>query len=88
MTWVGCGGLRCRRGSGAVAERHGHQLRRRAGSRYGAYNLVLNAQGRIQGDLYVWRNGSELDLELEIAADQSEALLRHFTVSSSWTTWK
>jgi len=44
----------------------------------GAYNLVLNAQGRIQGDLYVWRNGSELDLELEIAADQSEALLRHF----------
>ena len=42
----------------------------------GAYNLVLNAQGRIQGDLYVWRNGEQL--ELEIAANQSDALLRHF----------
>jgi len=42
----------------------------------GAYNLVLNAQGRIQGDLYVWRGGD--DLEVEIAADQTEALLGHF----------
>jgi folate-binding protein YgfZ len=45
----------------------------------GAYNLVLNAQGRIQGDgnvwRGVWRDGD--DLELEIAAEQSEALLAH-----------
>ncbi len=44
-------------------------------SQTGAYNLVLNAQGRIQGDLNVWRDGE--DLELEIAADQSAALLAH-----------
>ena len=42
----------------------------------GAYSLVLNAQGRIQGDLYTWRSGTEL--EIEIAADQTEALLGHF----------
>ena len=42
----------------------------------GAYNLVLNAQGRIQGDGYVWRNGDSL--EIEITAEQSEALLAHF----------
>ena len=41
----------------------------------GAWNLVLNAQGRIQGDLHVWRDGDEL--ELEIAADQYEKLLAH-----------
>ncbi len=41
----------------------------------GAWNLVLNAQGRIQGDLWVWRDGDRL--ELEIAADQSEKLLAH-----------
>lgn len=41
----------------------------------GAWNLVLNAQGRIQGDLWVWREGEEL--ELEIAADQYEKLLAH-----------
>jgi len=34
----------------------------------GAWNLVLNAQGRIQGDLAVWRSGETL--ELEIAVDQ------------------
>jgi len=51
----------------------------------GAYNLVLNAQGRIQGDLYVWRSGNEL--ELEIAADQTEALLGHFDKFTSWTMW-
>jgi folate-binding protein YgfZ len=42
----------------------------------GAWNLVLNAQGRIQGDLTVWRNGD--DLELEIAANQNGKLLAHF----------
>ena len=42
----------------------------------GAWNLVLNAQGRIQGDLTVWRNGESL--ELEIAADQYEKLMAHF----------
>ena len=42
----------------------------------GAWNLVLNAQGRIQGDLTVWRGGDE-SLELEIAADQFERLIGH-----------
>lgn len=42
----------------------------------GAYNLVLNAQGRIQGDCLVWRCGEAL--EIEIAVDQSDALLAHF----------
>jgi folate-binding protein YgfZ len=41
----------------------------------GAWNLVLNAQGRIQGDLHVWREGDAL--ELELAADQRERLLAH-----------
>ena len=41
----------------------------------GAWNLVLNAQGRIQGDLTVWREGE--DLELVIASDQYERLLKH-----------
>jgi folate-binding protein YgfZ len=43
----------------------------------GAWNLVLNAQGRIQGDLTVWRSGDDT-LEIEIAADQLERLLTHF----------
>ena len=42
----------------------------------GAWNLVLNAQGRIQGDLTVWRDDDHLSLE--IAADQYEKLLGHF----------
>ncbi len=41
----------------------------------GAWNLVLNAQGRIQGDLTVWRDKDTL--ELEIAADQYERLIAH-----------
>lgn len=41
----------------------------------GAWNLVLNAQGRIQGDLVVWRDGDKL--ELEVAADQYERLVGH-----------
>jgi folate-binding protein YgfZ len=41
----------------------------------GAWNLVLNAQGRIQGDLHVWREGDALDLT--IAADQYDRLLAH-----------
>lgn len=45
------------------------------GSNAGAWNLVLNAQGRIQGDLHVWREGEAL--ELEIAADQYDKLLAH-----------
>ena len=43
--------------------------------RGGAWNLVLNAQGRIQGDLTVWRDGEEL--ELDIAADQFDKLMGH-----------
>jgi folate-binding protein YgfZ len=56
----------------------------------GAWNLVLNAQGRIQGDLTVWREppqgqgpaagdpGPDNDeLELELAADQYDRLLAH-----------
>lgn len=42
----------------------------------GAWNLVLNAQGRIQGDLTVWRE--EEALELVMTADQQEKLLAHF----------
>jgi folate-binding protein YgfZ len=45
------------------------------GAHAGAWNLVLNAQGRIQGDLHVWREGEKL--ELEIAADQYDRLLAH-----------
>ena len=41
----------------------------------GAWNLVLNVQGRIQGDLTVWRESD--DLELEVTADQSDKLLAH-----------
>jgi folate-binding protein YgfZ len=41
----------------------------------GAWNLVLNAQGRIQGELTVWRDRDAL--ELAIAADQFEKLLNH-----------
>ena len=41
----------------------------------GAWNLVLNAQGRIQGDLTVWRVGD--DLELEVTAGQADKLLSH-----------
>lgn len=45
------------------------------GTNAGAWNLVLNAQGRIQGDLYVWRENDEL--EIAIAADQYDRLLAH-----------
>jgi folate-binding protein YgfZ len=41
----------------------------------GAWNLVLNAQGRVQGDLTVWREND--GLELDIAADQHEKLKSH-----------
>jgi folate-binding protein YgfZ len=44
-------------------------------SNAGAWNLVLNAQGRIQGDLCVWRDGEQL--EIEIAVDQFERLIAH-----------
>ncbi len=46
------------------------------GENAGAWNLVLNAQGRIQGDLNVWREGETL--ELEVAANQYDRLLAHF----------
>jgi folate-binding protein YgfZ len=45
------------------------------GPNAGAWNLVLNAQGRIQGDLDVGREGDEL--QLTIAADQYDRLLAH-----------
>jgi folate-binding protein YgfZ len=41
----------------------------------GAWNLVLNAQGRIQGDLTVWREGDELELVIE--ASQLDRLMAH-----------
>jgi folate-binding protein YgfZ len=41
----------------------------------GAYNFLLNAQGRIQGDAYVWRDGDAL--EIEVTAAQFETLLAH-----------
>ncbi len=45
------------------------------GDHGGAWNLVLNAQGRVQGDLTVWREND--GLELDIAADQYEKLKTH-----------
>ena len=45
------------------------------GTHAGAWNLVLNAQGRILGDLTVWRE--EEKLELVIADDQFERLMEH-----------
>ncbi len=45
------------------------------GTNAGAWNLVLNAQGRIQGDLTSWREGD--NLELVISADQYDKLLAH-----------
>jgi folate-binding protein YgfZ len=50
------------------------------GAQTGAWNLVLNAQGRLQGDLTAWRERDEAggdELELEIAADQYEKLMAH-----------
>jgi folate-binding protein YgfZ len=52
----------------------------------GAWNLVLNSQGRIQGDLEVWRGwtgaASESvasdEVEIQIEASQTERLLAHF----------
>ncbi|MGA8043939.1 MAG: folate-binding protein [Terracidiphilus sp.] len=41
----------------------------------GAWNLVLNAQGRILGDLTVWRDGEAL--EIAIDASQYDRLLAH-----------
>ncbi len=45
------------------------------GENAGAWNLVLNAQGRIQGDLHVWREND--DLRLTIASYQYDRLLAH-----------
>jgi folate-binding protein YgfZ len=45
------------------------------GENAGSWNFVLNAQGRIQGDLHVWREGDAF--ELVIAANQYEKLLAH-----------
>lgn len=42
----------------------------------GAWNLVLTAQGRILGDLTVWR-GNEEDLQIEVEACQAERLMAH-----------
>jgi folate-binding protein YgfZ len=44
-------------------------------SNAGAWNLVLNAQGRILGDLTIWREGD--GLELVIATDQYDKLIAH-----------
>jgi len=47
----------------------------------GAWNLVLNAQGRIQGDLTVWREGESLELELDSCQyDRLLAHLEHFII--------
>jgi folate-binding protein YgfZ len=44
-------------------------------SNAGAWNLVLNAQGRILGDVTVWREGD--NLELVISGNQYDKLLAH-----------
>jgi len=41
----------------------------------GAWNLLLSAQGRIQGEATTWREGD--NLTLEIAADQYDRLIAH-----------
>jgi folate-binding protein YgfZ len=47
----------------------------------GAWNLVLNAQGRIQGDLTAWREEENLELELEVGQyDRLLAHLEHFII--------
>ena len=45
------------------------------GPHAGASNFVLNSQGRIQGDLMVWRD--EDNLELELAANQYNRVISH-----------
>lgn len=45
------------------------------GPNAGAWNFVLNAQGRILGDLRVWRKGEKLEIEMD--ADQADRLLAH-----------
>lgn len=42
----------------------------------GALNLVLNAQGRIQGELNVWRGAAD-EIELDIEDAQAEKLITH-----------
>ncbi len=70
-----------------LAQRHGTNTVNDLVRNAGAWNLVLNAQGRIQGDLTVWREGDDT-LELEIAADQyGEAAGAISNASSSWTMW-
>jgi folate-binding protein YgfZ len=47
----------------------------------GAWNLVLNAQGRIQGDLTVWRDADDLELEIDaVQYDKILAHLNHFII--------
>jgi hypothetical protein len=53
----------------------------------GAWNLVLNAQGRIQGDLHVWREGDALDLGRLPPISGTTACWPTSTASSSWTMW-
>src|SRR5580704_7646369 len=38
----------------------------------GAWNLVLNAQGRIQGDLTVWREGEEMSPQRRIPVNAAK----------------
>ena len=44
----------------------------------GAWNLVLNAQGHIQGDLTVWRGGEELSPQRRSASATAGAWRRPF----------
>ncbi len=55
----------------------------------GCYAFVLNAQGRIQGDLYIYRPGEHPD-ELWIETDHSQietlaAFLRHYIIMDQVT---
>ena len=52
----------------------------------GAWNLVLNAQGRIQGDLTVWREGDDAGARNRRRSGR-QACSPILTASSSWTTW-
>ncbi len=56
------------------------------GTNAGAWNLVLNAQGRIQGDLHVWREGDALRSG-RLPPISTTGCWPIWSASSSWTMW-
>jgi len=59
----------------------------------GAWNFVLNAQGRIQGDLTVWRGGEELSPHLRktprtLAAQGATAFWARRSPANQASSWR